>query len=1065
MARLISQLDAAAAVDTANDLLWIEQSGVPKKITPANLGTGGGSGRLTETQAITTSGWYRIATNSSASGRGSATFYLSSSGGGAAPQQVMFRVQKSYGGGTATDMMINVLSNLKHAGNSVQQLRIVYDTTLSEVHVEAFLGVSSSSTFNVSISPDNVTGDSWATVDFTAGNAEEFDLTWDLSTGNAMTGWRTDNEYAFTKATGELVLSSGIQLVGTINFDDAVGDKGLWYGAGGGANSYVTGVEGNTLYHRSATYHRWYIGSVADAGVSDYMELSSTKLQVNADIELTGNLIIPNGVYQQFEDALDVPQNMITLWTNGDFYVGAATIDNIFRGLTNTFQGNSTFQNSLTSTGLLTASAGLNVTGAITGTTEVSAPYIGVENTTGSNGYGLSLYGGAQSSRPTYGIMFQQTATFGTYGQYVTGDWATYFTMSNTAGRGWIWSNTSGVNVAGMSKDGDFQINGNFKQVNRGIVQQHSSQGGFIAGSPGGAQIKAAGTSSMTGAIEIGFPTAAYASDDMVTLWVDIYDYSTGESVTLYLGGYLYQAVGLNEWVNCTAITLSERTDRDYTVRFGVDVGGTRHKIWIGETTSTWSHLQVTVRDVSAGYTADIDAYDDGWALALVTTLGTVDETITSGYPATNATKVAAGNLASGVLPYAAAAGASAYKLALLNTTGTAAGNFGLLNSGSGVSYNPGTETLSAVNASFDDATIPILSVQDTLSLGSTPVTTTGAITSPSFTSGTNATQPWLTLDSASTGDSWTSQGAGISVGESGKKGSAAIHMTYNGDGSGYIGMGAVDDTAATGGRPAWGHIDFQYNTNEIKFGGRIYPGIAVANTTTDSNVQSTAYIEDASAQNYGSINVSGIRGTSGTYSGISVNRRFVMMNNGSTTSGLYNDTNNQWFLACVENSYTGQYYAGNLETRTINSDAAGNTSGMEVKDHAQLYRDVGFNDLRRVADNVASVNPVQEQHMGGVIYADDNTAFTITLTTSGSQNDWPVGGVITIINANTTTSLTISDNTNYTCFYMDPANGRVDIAGSATLAAGGVATIWRAESGGVSTTPCFIMWGSGITA
>lgn len=37
--------------------------------------------------------------------------------------------------------------------------------------------------------------------------------------------------------------------------------------------------------------------------------------------------------------------------------------------------------------------------------------YIGVSNTTGTNGYGISLYGGAVAGAPSYGIMFQQTGT------------------------------------------------------------------------------------------------------------------------------------------------------------------------------------------------------------------------------------------------------------------------------------------------------------------------------------------------------------------------------------------------------------------------------------------------------------------------------------------------------------------------------------------------------------------------------------------------------------------------------------------------------------------------------
>jgi hypothetical protein len=47
MARLISQLTAAGALDGANDLLWIEQNGQPYKITPNALIAGGGGGGQT----------------------------------------------------------------------------------------------------------------------------------------------------------------------------------------------------------------------------------------------------------------------------------------------------------------------------------------------------------------------------------------------------------------------------------------------------------------------------------------------------------------------------------------------------------------------------------------------------------------------------------------------------------------------------------------------------------------------------------------------------------------------------------------------------------------------------------------------------------------------------------------------------------------------------------------------------------------------------------------------------------------------------------------------------------
>ena len=40
MARLITELTAAGAITGATDLLWIEQGGLPRKVTPDSLGVG-----------------------------------------------------------------------------------------------------------------------------------------------------------------------------------------------------------------------------------------------------------------------------------------------------------------------------------------------------------------------------------------------------------------------------------------------------------------------------------------------------------------------------------------------------------------------------------------------------------------------------------------------------------------------------------------------------------------------------------------------------------------------------------------------------------------------------------------------------------------------------------------------------------------------------------------------------------------------------------------------------------------------------------------------------------------
>lgn len=78
---------------------------------------------------------------------------------------------------------------------------------------------------------------------------------------------------------------------------------------------------------------------------------------------------------------------------------------------------------------------------------------LGIRNTSPSTKQGISLYGGASSGEPTYGMMFSGTAYNGTHGS-VTSDWATYFTMSNSATRGWIFRRAGVGNYASISANG-----------------------------------------------------------------------------------------------------------------------------------------------------------------------------------------------------------------------------------------------------------------------------------------------------------------------------------------------------------------------------------------------------------------------------------------------------------------------------------------------------------------------------------------------------------------------------------------------------------------------------------
>ena len=166
--------------------------------------------------------------------------------------------------------------------------------------------------------------------------------------------------------------------------------------------------------------------------------------------------------------------------------------------------------------------------------------------------------------------------------------------------------------------------------VQKSVYQ--TATGGFYISKPYGADFYTT-TNNYTGAIEIALPTGGTGHDDMIKFVVDIFDYRTQESVTVFVGGYTYQNVGSGNttWYYVSATVLGQSANQNYTVRFGDN--GTEHCVWIGDTDSTWNHLQVIVRDFFAGYNADINNYLGAWDINVVTTQTTVNNTLTNCFP------------------------------------------------------------------------------------------------------------------------------------------------------------------------------------------------------------------------------------------------------------------------------------------------------------------------------------------------------------------------------------------------------------------------------------------------
>lgn len=123
-------------------------------------------------------------------------------------------------------------------------------------------------------------------------------------------------------------------------------------------------------------------------------------------------------------------------------------------------------------------------------------------------------------------------------------------------------------------------------------------------------------TPSATGAIRITYPVGF--TNTMHRVKVNIYEYTTNESFTIYFGGYNYAPSSL--WYNEFAYVVNNPgTDRNFTVRFGYN--GTKMVVYIGELASTWEYPQVFIEEVELGFGGQSSAWrDDAWAIGFEAT-------------------------------------------------------------------------------------------------------------------------------------------------------------------------------------------------------------------------------------------------------------------------------------------------------------------------------------------------------------------------------------------------------------------------------------------------------------
>jgi hypothetical protein len=140
---------------------------------------------------------------------------------------------------------------------------------------------------------------------------------------------------------------------------------------------------------------------------------------------------------------------------------------------------------------------------------------------------------------------------------------------------------------------------------------------------PGGGEYVTT-TSSVTGAIEVVFPNTF--SLGMYKLVIEVYEYTTNESFTVYAAGHTSGTL----WYNTTAYIIGNPgVDRRFNVRFGRNAAN-RAVVYIGEVGSVWSYPQVFLTEFQCGFSGFQDN-SAGWAINFRTAaLENVSQTISN---------------------------------------------------------------------------------------------------------------------------------------------------------------------------------------------------------------------------------------------------------------------------------------------------------------------------------------------------------------------------------------------------------------------------------------------------
>jgi hypothetical protein len=223
---------------------------------------------------------------------------------------------------------------------------------------------------------------------------------------------------------------------------------------------------------------------------------------------------------------------------------------------------------------------------------------------------------------------------------------------------------------------------------------------------------------------------------------VSVYNYNTGTSFDVYVGGYVY-SVG-PAWVNCYAYIVGQPgTDLRYNIRFSSN--GTNPMIYIGETNSTWSYPQVYVTEVQVGHGNQSVTWTSGWSITAATTFNTILTTIGStqvGYATTTNTAGAAvlrdasGNFTAGTITAGSFVRSGGTAAQFLKADGTVDGS----------TYLTANQTITLSGAVTGSGTTAITTTLANSVVGIANLSATGTASASTYLRGDNT---WASIPSA----------------------------------------------------------------------------------------------------------------------------------------------------------------------------------------------------------------------------------------------------------------------------------------------------------------------------